>query len=149
MNKHKNKSKAPKNQSRKQNGFFRALFTGTFTCALAWIMLSLIFSVVMSNMQDSNKLGAVFSMLIPAVSLILGGFAAGKTDKSCAVLASLLLGCAFLGIGYAVSSALSLSKGIGSVMKTFTIAIMLLSPLLGARFSTRDKGIKRPGRKRM
>ena len=149
MNKTKNRNKAPKNQSKKQSGFFRALFVGIFVCLISLIILSLIFALVMSNMEDCHALGPVFSSVIAVVSLVLGGFASGKTDKSCAVLAAVLLGCAFLGIAYAVSSAFSLSKGMGSVMKTVNVIVMLVSPVLGAKFSVRNKTVKRPTRKRM
>ena len=149
MNKMKNKSKAPKNQGIKRNGFFRALFMGVFVCLVSWIILSLLFALVMSNMEDSHAFGHVFSMIIPASSLFLGGFAAGRADKSCAILTSLLLGCVFLGICYVMSSALSLSKGMGGVMKSVTIIIMLVLPLLGARFSARNRSVKRRNGKRL
>lgn len=149
MNKTKNKHKAPKNVSTKQNGFFRALVLGFFTCAVVWVALALVFALVMSNMEDSNSPGPVFSQVIVIISLLAGGFVAGKADKSCAPLTAVILGCAVLGICYCLGTAFDLSRDLGSAMKTVVIAIMLICPIVGAYFSTREKKVKRPHRKRM
>ena len=149
MNKTKNKPKAPKNVSNRQSGFFRALFMGVIVCFVCWIVLSMIFAFVMSRMQDSNAFGNVLSYVIATLSLVAGGYTCGKFNKSHAVLLALVLGFAVLGTGYAVSSLFDLSKGLGTIMKTVTLAVMLISPVLGARFSARNNRTKRVGRKRL
>lgn len=148
MNKTKNKTKALKN-TRNENGFFRALIFGFLTCSVTWIALALVFALVMSRQTDSNALGNVLSPAITVISLAAGGFAAGKTDKSCATLSSFVLGTSVLGICYALTTALGLSKGFGSAMKTLIIVIMLLCPVLGAKLATRQKKNNVRRRKRL
>lgn len=148
MNKTKGKSKALKNTAHK-TGFFRALIFGFFSCFAVWILLAVIFSLIMSKQTDIGALSGILSPVIVVVSLAVGGFVAGKTDKSCSALSSFVLGCAVLGICYAISASLDLSKELSSIMKTLLIAVMLVCPMLGAKFSTREKTKKGYSRKRL
>lgn len=149
MNRTKNKQKAPKNVKQRQNGFFRALVLGFFTCAAVWVSLALVFALVMSKQEDSNSLGSVISPVIVIISLFVGGFVAGKADKSCALLTAVILGCAALGVCYGISSALDISKGMGQVMKTVVIAVMLVCPVLGGKMASREKRMNKVRRKRL
>lgn len=148
MNKPKKRTKALKNTANK-SGLFRALVFGFFSCLAVWLLLAVVFSVIMSKQIDGTSLSGILSPVTVIVSLVVGGFAAGKTDKSCSVLSSFLLGCAVLGICYAISASLNLSRHLSSIMKTFLIVIILVCPMIGARFSTREKKRKMPDRKRL
>ncbi len=148
MDKTKKNSKALKNTAG-NGGFFRALIFGFVSCFAVWILLALIFSLVMSKQTDSTAFVSVLSPAVVVVSLLVGGYVAGKTDKSCSALCSFVLGCAVLGICYGVSVSMDLSKELSSVMKTVLIAVMLVCPMLGARISNREKKRKPHSRKRL
>ena len=149
VNKTKKKHRALKSNTAVQSGFFRALVFGFVTCLGFWIALALVFSLVMSGMEDSGSAGKIMSPVIVVLRLLAGGFAAGKADKSCAALSSFVLGTACLGICYVLSSVLELSRNLDAVMKTVMIAVMLVCPLFGARLATREKGRNTRHRKRM
>ena len=149
MNKAKKKQKALKSNSARQSGFFRALVFGLVACFVFWIGLSLVFSLVMTKMQDSGAAGKIFSSLVVVVSLLAGGFAAGKADKSCGVLSSLVLGTCVLGICYVLSSVMNVSRNPGAEIKTVLIGVMLVCPLFGARLAMRPKGNMRQHRRKM
>ena len=146
MNKTKSKSKALKNNPN-NSGVLRALITGFAVCFATWLLLSLVFSFILSKQTDSTALVKFFAPAVAVVSLVLGGFAAGLADKTAAVLTSFLLGCASLGICYALSAYLDLSYELGIVAKTAVVAVMLVCPVIGARFSCRKRGVKRVHRK--
>ncbi len=148
MNKTKSRPKAL-NDPKNKGGFFRALIFGFVTCAVVWLIVSLVLSFVMSKQTDSGAFSSIFSIVTVVVSLLSGGFAAGKADKRGAVLSSFVLGCAVLGMCYALSVSLELSMNLSNVFKTFVVALMLVCPVLGARFSTREKKNRRYNRKRM
>lgn len=137
----KQKSKALKNTANK-SGFLRALFLGLIVCIASWLLLSLVFSFVVSKQTDSSAYIKVFAPITAAVSLILGGIAVGFAEKTLSVLTSFVLGCAALGICYALSVWLDLSYELGSLAKTALIAVMLVCPVIGAKVSCRKKGIK-------
>ena len=137
-NKH-TKSKPVKDKNSSRNVFFRAFFVSFGVTVLVWIVLAVVFSLVMSSQTDSSLIGKILSPLLPALSLAAGGFALGKLDKANSALASLLLGCAFLCLCYLISSALGLSKDMGMAVKTAYIALMLLSPAVGAKMSDRGR----------
>ena len=147
MTKTKNKSKALKTKNK--NSFFRALIFGFVSCALLWIVLAFVFALVMSKQQDSNALGGVLSIVIAVVSLVTGGFVAGKCNKDGTLLVSFVLGCAFLGICYLLSTVFDLSKNMDTLTKTLAIAIALLCPVFGRGIATREKRPDRHRRKRM
>ena len=149
MTKSKNKTKALKTTDNNGSGFFRALLFGLVVCAVVWIVLSVLFSFVMSKLEDSSAVGKIFSSAVTVLSLLSGGFAAGKCDKTCAVLSSFVMGTIVLGICYALSSFFELSRDLGSVMKTVVIAVMLIPPVIGAKISAREKKLKTHYRKRM
>lgn len=148
MNKTKNKHKALKtNES--NGGFFKALLFSLVTCAAVWLVLSLVFSFVMSKQTDSTSMVGVFSTVIMCISLAAGGFASAKADKSLAPVSAFVFGCIILGICYGVSSAFGFSKDLSVAHKTFLIAGMLVLPEIGAKIATRKNVKKSRSRKRM
>ncbi len=146
MNKTKSKSKALKN-NQNQAGVLRALIVGFAVCLVSWLLLSLVFSFVMSKQTDSTALIKVFAPITAVVSLIFGGFAAGFSDKTAALLTPFILGCAVLGICYALSAYLDLSYELGTFAKTAVIAAALVCPVIGARFSRGNTSKKHKHRK--
>ena len=148
MNKAKSKPKALNNLPG-NGGFFRALIFGLCICAVVWLVMSLVLSFVMSKQTDSTAFMKVFSGITVAVSLAFGGFAAGKTDRKHAFFASFVLGCTVLGMCYMFSVWFELSLRLSHFGKTLAVVIMLVFPLLGARFSIKQRKNKRYGRKRM
>lgn len=147
-NKKNNKSKALKKGSDNGNGFFRALFFSFATCTVTWIVLALVAAFVMSKQTDSSTAGMILSPVIVALSLFAGGFVAGKLNKPNAYFSAFVLGCAFLGMSYGISTALDLSRGMGVMLKTVVIVMMVICPLFGAKAATFNKK-KSVRRKRM
>lgn len=144
-----NKQKALNTPANNQSGLFRALIFGFVACVSLWIVLTVIASLVLSGVDDASKFSGIVSALISIISLVAGGFAAGKTDKSNAFLCAMFLGTAVLGICYGLSLALELSRGIGGAVKTLLIVVMLVSPLVGAKLSCRNRHKITHHRKRM
>lgn len=145
MNKTNKKHAALKNG--KNNGFFKAVIFGFLSCFAVWIVLALVFAAVMSKQMDSTSLSWILSPVTVVVSLLVGGFVAGKADKTCAPLSSFVLGCAVLGLCYGLSSAMDLSRQLSVAMKTVVIAVMIVCPMIGASFSAREKKKKVRSRK--
>ncbi len=148
MSNNKNKSKALKKGSNNENGFFRALIFSFVTCTVTWIVLAFVAAFVMSKQTDSTTTGMILSPVIVALSLFVGGFVAGKINKPNAYFLAFVLGCAFLGMSYGISTALDLSRGMGVVLKTIVIVMMVVFPLFGVKAATLNKK-KSVHRKRM
>ena len=148
MNKTKNKHKAL-NKTESNGGFFKALLFALVSCAVVWLVLSLVFSLVMSKQTDSTAMVGVFSVVIMCLSLVAGGFASAKADKSYAPLAAFVFGCVVLGTCYGLSSVFDFSKDLSNFQKTFLIVGMLVLPVIGAKFATRKKVKKARNRKRL
>lgn len=134
-----NKPKALKNTPNCNNGFFRALLFGFLTCAVTWLLLTLVFALILSKQTDSKMLGSIFTPAIVVISLALGGFVSGKIDKSSAVLSAFLLGITVLGISYALSTLFDISRNPGALLKTVEIAVMFVCPIVGAVIATRKR----------
>ena len=143
------KTKALKNGAKHEAGFFKALLFSFVICVLVWLVLTFVAAFAVSKMPDSENAVKIISPLIAVISLATGGFFAGKLNKPNAVFISLLLGCAVLGICYGVSTLLDLSRNYGIVLKTVIIVVMILSPLVGARFSNIKSSKKTARRKRL
>lgn len=148
MNKTKNKHKAL-NKTESNGGFFKALLFALVSCAVVWIVLSLVFSAVMSKQTDSTAMVGIFSVVIMCLSLVAGGFASAKADKSNAPVTAFVFGCIILGVCYGLSSVFGFSKDLSNIRKTFLIVAMLVLPVIGAKIATRKPGKKTHSRKRM
>lgn len=131
------KSKALKDKT--QNNFFRALLFGLLSCAAVWVVLAMIFALALSFASDSTPFVNVLSYAVVVISLAVGGAVAGKLDKNNAVLSALVLGFGVLALSYLVSCVFNLSRDMGIGLKTLIIALMIVSPLIGAGLSTRNK----------
>ena len=143
------KSKPVKDRNANKNVFFRAFFTSFVVTVVVWILLATVFAFVMSKQTDSSLAGKILSPILCAASLISGGFAAGKSDKSDAVFLSLMLGCTILALCYGVSSAFDLSENMGLLVKTLNMAMVLLCPVIGAKISTKEKAKKSRRKRKM
>ena len=146
MNKTTTKPKALRNNGTNR-GVLRALIVGIAVCFVCWLLLSILFSFILSKQTDSTALIRFFAPAVSVISLIVGGFAAGFYDKTAALFTSFLLGCAVLGICYALSACLDLSFELGTVAKTAVVAVMLVCPVIGAKISCRKKSKKYRRRK--
>ena len=142
-----NKQKASRNAKRNVS-FFGALLFGMGCCALLWLVLSFVMALVLSSGENPMGLVPFLSPVTAAVSLAVGGFAAAKLDGKNSTLLSLVIGCCFLGISYAVTTLCDLSQNYGAVIKTVVIAVMLLSPILGAKIAC-GRGENRKRRRKM
>ncbi len=145
-NKNINKPKAPKNTKGNVN-FFGALLVGFGCCAAVWILLALVFALVLSSQENPVGLVPFLSPVTVVVSLAVGGFAAAKLDRKNAYLSAVVIGCAFLGVSYAVTSVFEIARGYGAAVKSLIIAMMLISPLLGAKIAVGRGEKKRRHRK--
>ena len=148
VNKSNSKHKALKKTANK-TGFFRALIFGFVISVITWLILAVVISFVVSKQSDGNMLLKILSPLAVLISLGIGGYAAGKIDKTCAFLSSVSIGGVMTGICYVVSVFLEMSKDSGSMPRGVYIALMFLSPVIGARFSVKRKTTGRHGKRKM
>ena len=138
-NTNRRKKKALKNDTgRASTGgscFFKAFVIGIVVTVLCLMVMCLGVSSFMVSKDDSTGMMKIISPAITAISLIIGGFTCGKTNKTASMATAFLCGCASLGICYALSTIMDLGGEMEVFNKTVSIAIMLLSPVLGAKIS--------------
>ncbi len=129
----KRKSKALKNDGNNPNCFFKAFLLGVVVSWVCLGVLCLAVSAFMVSKEDSTANADLISPVITALSLVIGGVVCAKAGKGKAGGASFLCGCACLGICYALSAVFELGGNMGVVYKTVTVALMLISPVVGAK----------------
>ena len=144
-----NKTKALKNGAKRETGFFKALLFSLVVCVAAWLVLDLLFSLLLLQMNDSNAAMQIISPVIASLSLAAGGFTAGKLNKNNASFISLVLGCIAFGICYAVSILLDLSHDYSMLLQTVIAAAIIVFPIVGAKLSLPKSKTKHRSRKRM
>ncbi len=141
------KSKALKESSKGQNCFFKAFFAGVATSSLSLVFLCVAVSAFMASKDDSTANMQILSPVITVLSLLVGGFVCAKLEKNNGIGASFLCGCACLGICYGASTIMQLGGSMGIIYKTLCIAIMLVSPVFGAKLASKKGGEKRRKRR--
>ena len=138
------KSKALKNEG---NCFFKAFLMSVAVSFLCIILLSMAVSAFMVSKDDSTENIKMISSVIMAVSLAIGGFVCAKIEKRQGIVTAFLCGLACLGLCYVLSTVLELGGQMDVINKSVTIGIMLLSPVLGAKMSSkRHTNTRRTGR---
>ena len=145
MKKVNRKSKALRKKT--ENNVFGALLFGLLTCAVSRVVLALVFALIMAGQKDSSFIGGIVSPVITVVSLVLGGYAAGKTDRKSPVFSSLLLGLIILLLSYLLSTWFDLTKDMNVAVKSVIMAASLVCPVVGARFASKTKEKGRHRRK--
>lgn len=139
-NTNRRKKKALKNDTVGVNTggscFFKAFVIGIVVTVLCLVVMCLAVSSFMVSKDDSTAMMKIISPAITAISLIIGGFTCGKINKTASIATAFLCGCASLGICYALSTIMALGGEMEVFNKTVSIAIMLLSPVLGAKMSS-------------
>ncbi len=134
------KPKSPKvrNKNNGINPFVKSLIYGLAVTIAVWLMLTVVFSLVMSKMDDHNSVGGVLSVVISALSLAVGGFVLAKTDKSSAFIAAIILSALVMALAFALSQILNLSNGASAAAKTVKIALMFIFCIIGVKIGSGD-----------
>ena len=139
MNNTQKKAKVRKKSTSGENSFLAAFVFGLIVTVAVWFVLSAIVPLVLSAVDDP---GAYVSFVSPAVlvlSLVFGGIATGKISKSQGLSAALLVGTAFLGLSYLLSSLFKLTNGMSAYLKTAYILLYIICPLFGAKLAKNNK----------
>lgn len=134
----KNKSTIKKTRQM-ANPFLKALLSGFAATVITWLLLTTVFSLVLSRASDHNSIGPILSVAISVISIAAGGFVLARTDKSSAFVGSVILSAAVLGLAFGLSEVLDLTKGLGAVMKTVHIASIFVAGIFGARLGSGEK----------
>ena len=140
MKKTNKKTRALKKDGNSNRCFFKAFFTGVAVSFVCILVLCIAVSAFMVSKDDSTGKMSLVSNVITAISLAIGGFVCGKREKGQGIAAAFLCGCACLGLCYGLSTVLDLGGQMDTLNKTVSIAIMLVSPVLGAKIAGNNSG---------
>ena len=107
MNKNIQKtSKVRKKSSQGERSFLAAFVFGFLVTVVVWLVLSALVPLILASSGDSQALVPFVSPAVLVISLVLGGFAAAKMIKTQGISCAILVGTAFLGLSYLLSSLL-------------------------------------------